>query len=66
MFEMTIGVVLLLPVLGARWGDLRALFGPGRRLAALAAAAGAAGYQTCFFAAVDRTGVALGTLVAVG
>jgi DME family drug/metabolite transporter len=41
----------------------------GRRWApipALAAAAGVAAYQVCFFAAVDSTGVALGTVVALG
>ena len=33
---------------------------------AAAAALGVAGYQLCFFAAVDSTGVALGTVVALG
>ena len=40
--------------------------GPGWRLAALATAAGVALYQLTFFAAVSRTGVALGTVVAIG
>lgn len=41
--------------------SLRADPGP-----AVAAAAGVAAYQPLFFAAVDRTGVALGTVVAIG
>ena len=36
--------------------------GPG----VLVAAAGVAGYQVCFFAGVARTGVAIGTIVAIG
>jgi drug/metabolite transporter, DME family len=32
----------------------------------IAGAAGVVGYQLCFFAAVDQTGVALGTVVALG
>ena len=41
---------------GIRWT-------PGR---ALAGALGVVGYQLCFFAAVDATGVAVGTVVALG
>nr|BFE85683.1 hypothetical protein GCM10020093_082840 [Planobispora longispora] len=32
----------------------------------MAAAAGVAAYQLCYFAAVSRTGVAIGTVVAIG
>ncbi|GAA4180992.1 hypothetical protein GCM10022252_04680 [Streptosporangium oxazolinicum] len=40
---------------------------PGTRLGPLVAAAVAvAAYQLCYFAAVDRTGVAVGTVVAIG
>jgi DME family drug/metabolite transporter len=42
------------------------LFAPGRRAWFLAAGLVAAIYQAAFFAAVSRTGVALGTLVALG
>lgn len=45
----------------ARTG-LRRAFRPGLLLAAVAVAA----YQLCFFAAVARTGVAIGTVVAIG
>ncbi len=41
-------------------------FGPGGRAAALATAIGVAAYQVTFFGAVARTGVALGTVVAIG
>ena len=41
---------------GARWPVLPVLLG----------AAGVAAYQLCFFAAVDATGVAVGTVVALG
>lgn len=39
---------------------------PGRRVPALAAMAAIGAYQACFFAAVARTGVAVGTVVAIG
>jgi DME family drug/metabolite transporter len=42
--------------------DLRRVARPGLLLAAAAVAA----YQLCFFAAVSRTGVAVGTVVAIG
>ncbi|MEV7966799.1 EamA family transporter [Sphaerisporangium sp. NPDC088356] len=38
----------------------------GRRLPLVAAAGAVAAYQLCFFAAVGRTGVAVGTVVAIG
>jgi DME family drug/metabolite transporter len=46
--------------------SLRELLEPGRRGCFLAAGLGTAIYQAAFFAAVARTGVALGTLVALG
>ncbi|MGH2885527.1 MAG: DMT family transporter [Solirubrobacteraceae bacterium] len=45
---------------------LRELIAPGRRLWFLGASLATAIYQAAFFAAVARTGVALGTLVALG
>ncbi|MEV0583051.1 EamA family transporter [Nonomuraea sp. NPDC050310] len=57
--RLVIGGVALAVV--ARAG-LRRAVSPGLVLAALAVAA----YQLCFFAAVSRTGVAIGTVVAIG
>src|SRR5215217_1496690 len=57
------GVLLVLAALALRRGAAR------RRMAAapvLAAAAGVAAYQVAFFAAVADTGVAVGTIVALG
>ena len=57
------GVVLLL------WAVVRGALRcdrPWPRSATLAAAACMAAYQLCFFAAVARTGVAVGTVVAIG
>jgi DME family drug/metabolite transporter len=57
------GALLLLVALALRRG------GPGLRWArgpVLAGAAGVATYQLAFFAAVDHTGVAVGTIVALG
>lgn len=62
--RVVIGGALLLLV-AHRLGELR----PARglpRAAILIGALGVAGYQLCFFAAVDLTGVAIGTLVAIG
>lgn len=58
----------LLATLAARSGGLRRLFaaGPRTRLALAAGAALAAAYQVSFFTAVARTGVATGTIVAIG
>ena len=56
------GCVLMLLAL------FRGGFGAGRwpMFATLLAGAGVASYQLCFFAAVSRTGVAVGTLVGIG
>jgi DME family drug/metabolite transporter len=61
--RIAIGAALLLAVLRMRGGGL-----PRRSdLGALAfAAGGVAAYQLCFFAAVRETGVAVGTVVALG
>jgi len=55
------GAVLAVPAVVAGAGTRRALR-PGLLLAAVAVAA----YQLCYFAAVARTGVAVGTVVAIG
>lgn len=62
--RLAVGGVALLAVASAR-GVLR---GRGRwPVVATAVAAGSmAGYQLCFFAAVARTGVAVGTVIAIG
>lgn len=59
---------LALWIAGAVTGrvSLRELFSRGRRGWFLAAGLAAAVYQAAFFAAVARTGVALGTLIALG
>lgn len=58
-----LALLLVLPLLGARPADAVRLWrtGPG-----LAAGACTALYQLSFFAGVERAGVALGTLVAIG
>lgn len=56
-------LLLAIPLLG---GSLRGLLGRYRTPAMWVTALAAGSYQLCFFAAVDRVGVALGTLVAVG
>lgn len=64
--RLAAGAVFLLaflPWLGGSWRDLPALL---RRPGIWAMAAGAAGYQPLFFGAVDRSGVAVSTLVTVG
>ncbi len=55
----------LLVLVAHRLGELRAPAGLPRRAIVLGAL-GVAGYQLCFFAAVKLTGVAIGTLVAIG
>ena len=55
-----LALVALLTAAGGRAG-LRGAPGP-----LVAGVLAVAGYQACFFAAVDRAGVALGTLVAIG
>src|SRR4051812_25955092 len=47
-------------------GRPRVPVGRGDRVPLLAAGVAVAAYQLCFFAAVDRTGVAVGTVVALG
>jgi DME family drug/metabolite transporter len=61
--RIAIGAVLLLAVqrVAARASGGRWPLGPQ-----LLGAAGVAGYQLCFFAAVEDTGVAIGTVVALG
>lgn len=61
--RLTVGGAALLLAAALR-GTLRLEY--WRHPAALLAAAGMAGYQVSFFAGVARTGVAVGTLVAIG
>jgi drug/metabolite transporter, DME family len=66
VLRIQVGAIALLatmPLLGASPRRLPVLW---RRPQLLVAAVGAALYQPCFFGAVSTTGVALGTLVAVG
>jgi drug/metabolite transporter, DME family len=58
-----LALLALLPLLGARTSDAVALW---RTPSGLAAGACTALYQVCFFAGVQRAGVALGTLAAIG
>ncbi|MFN8156312.1 MAG: DMT family transporter [Candidatus Nanopelagicales bacterium] len=53
----------IMPFVGGRWRNLPGLW---RRPAIWVMAAGAAAYQPFFFGAVERSGVALSTLVTVG
>jgi len=62
--RLAIAAVALMGFAGAT-GHLRGLAGL-RRPATLLAAVGVAAYQPFFFLAVDRTGVVLGTIVAIG
>jgi DME family drug/metabolite transporter len=57
------GAVLL--ALALRAGGLRALLGSSR-LSLILATVAVAGYQLCFFSAVRLTGVAIGTVLAIG
>jgi DME family drug/metabolite transporter len=63
-----IGGGLLLFLVALRGGALRGLVGRGTRTRCLLAigAAAAAAYQTAFFAAAARAGVAVGTVVTIG
>ncbi|MDH2428924.1 EamA family transporter [Sphaerisporangium sp. TRM90804] len=61
--RLVIGGLVLLVAAGPA---VRRLPARGHRTALLAAAAAVAAYQLCFFAAVGRTGVAVGTVVAIG
>ena len=59
---------LVLALIGLPGGALRTALtgGPRRWAVLLAGVAGVAGYQEAFFSAVARTGVAVGTVVAIG
>ena len=63
-----IGGGLLLLLVALRGGALRGLLARGARTRCLlaTAAAAAAAYQTAYFAATARTGVAVGTVVTIG
>jgi DME family drug/metabolite transporter len=61
--RLAVGAVALLAA-GAAAGGLRGAWAPGVRRWTGAAGLATAIYQAAFFAAVDRAGVALGTLVA--
>ena len=58
-----LALLLVLPLLGGRTRDAVALW---RTPLGLAAGLCTALYQVCFFAGVDRVGVAVGTLVTIG
>lgn len=58
-----LALLLVLPLLG---GTTRSAVGLWRTRAGLAGGLCTALYQLCFFAGVDRAGVALGTLVTIG
>ncbi|TDC62746.1 EamA family transporter [Actinomadura sp. GC306] len=61
------GLTLLAVAAATRRADLRRLVARRRNLPLLGLGAGAiAVYQTAFFAAADRTGVAVGTIVTIG
>jgi DME family drug/metabolite transporter len=66
--RLAIGGSLLagLALARGRWRPVVALLGRGRRPAALVGMAGVAAYQVFFFSGVATTGVAVGTLVAIG
>lgn len=58
-------LLLALAALAGRLGSLRSVGRPGWAVL-VAGAACVAAYQTSYFAAVDRTGVAVGTVVTIG
>lgn len=58
-----VALIAVLPLLGGSWRNLPRLL---RRPTIWAMAIGAAAYQPLFFGAVERSGVALSTLVTVG
>jgi drug/metabolite transporter, DME family len=69
--RIAVGGLLLLAIALGRVGSrdaVRSLLAGGRtaRAALVLAAAAVAGYQVCFFTAVRLTGVAIGTVVAIG
>lgn len=63
--RIVLGGALLLAWAAGR-GQLAGLLRAGRWKLILAGAVAVAAYQLCFFAAVDITGVAVGTVVAIG
>jgi len=65
--RIAVGGLLLagLALLRRRWRPIAALIG-GHARAVLLGASAVASYQLCFFSGVATTGVALGTLVAIG
>lgn len=58
-----LALLALLPLVGGRWSAVLALW---RTPAGLLAGVCTGLYQVCFFAGVERAGVAVGTLVAIG
>jgi len=64
--RVLLGGLALLVVLVARGGSLAAPLRVLRTVTGLVASACTAAYQVCFFAAVEQTGVAVGTLVTIG
>jgi DME family drug/metabolite transporter len=69
--RITLGGALLCALALSSAGRRRAVHGllaatPGSRSVLVLAAAAVAGYQLCFFTAVRMTGVAIGTVVAIG
>lgn len=64
--RLSIGALALCLFVLARGGSLPSIVRPWGTRAGVLAAAGAAAYQPFFFAGVQRAGVPLGTLVAVG
>lgn len=64
--RLAVGGLALLAILPLVGGRRRAAVGLWRTPAGLAAGLCTAGYQVSFFAAVQQTGVAIGTLVALG
>ncbi|WP_418607941.1 EamA family transporter [Georgenia sp. SUBG003] len=63
--RIVLGGALLVAWAAAR-GQLTGLLGGGRWRLLAAGSVAVAAYQLCFFAAVDITGVAVGTVVAIG
>lgn len=63
LFLGALALVAIAPFVGGSWRSLPRLY---RRPAMWVMAAGAAAYQPFFFGAVERSGVALSTLVTVG
>ena len=64
--RLAVGGLVLLLVVPLVGGSARGATGLWRRPVGLLAGTCTALYQVCFFAAVDRAGVALGTLVTIG